>query len=168
MRLFVDRECCVFHLFISQPSKIKSDSEDGIKNNALTGDISFSNVRFSYPSRPDVQILDGMTFDIEHGQIIALVGSSGSRKSTCVQLLQRFYDYDCGSVFIDGHQLIEYNLKWLRERIGVVSQKPILFQATIRENILFGKDMATEDEIQQAAKIANAHDFIMALPDVSH
>jgi ABC-type multidrug transport system fused ATPase/permease subunit len=107
-----------------------------------------------------------MSFDVKRGQTIALVGSSGSGKSTCVQLLQRFYDSDEGSVIIDGHKVTEYNLKWLREHIGVVSQEPILFQATIRENILFGRNTATDAEIREAAKMANAHDFIMTLPDV--
>lgn len=83
-------------------------------------------------------------------------------------MLQRFYDTDAGSVLIDGQKVSEYNLKWLRQHIGVVSQEPILFQATIRENILFGRDTATEDEMYEAAKMANAHNFIMNLPDVSN
>jgi ABC-type multidrug transport system fused ATPase/permease subunit len=115
-----------------------------------------------------VKILNGISFDVKRGQTIALVGSSGSGKSTCVQLLQRFYDADEGSILIDGHPVTEYNLKWLRQHIGVVSQEPILFQATIRENILFGRDTATDVEVQEAAKMANAHDFIMTLPDVNH
>ncbi|CAF3736730.1 unnamed protein product [Rotaria magnacalcarata] len=150
---------------IDDPSKIHSDSETGLKKASLTGDIRFSNVHFTYPSRLGVKILDGISFDVKRGQTIALVGSSGSGKSTCVQLLQRFYDPDAGSVFIDDHQVDEYNLKWLREHIGVVSQEPILFQATIRENILFGRDTATDAEVHEAAKMANAHNFIMDLPD---
>ena len=138
-----------------------------MKNDDLIGDIHFKDVHFTYPSRPGVKILDGISFDVKRGQTIALVGSSGSGKSTCVQLLQRFYDADEGSIFIDGHQVTAYNLKWLRNRIGVVSQEPILFQATIRENILLGRDSATDAEVHEAAKMANAHDFIMTLPDVS-
>jgi ATP-binding cassette subfamily B (MDR/TAP) protein 1 len=103
---------------------------------------------------------------VKQGQTIALVGSSGSGKSTCVQLLQRFYDPDAGEIFIDGKQINEYNLKWLRQHIGVVSQEPILFQTTIRQNILFGHHSATDEEIHYAAKMANAHDFIMTLPNV--
>ena len=122
---------------------------------------------FSYPSRSDVSVLTGLSFDVKRGQTIALVGSSGSGKSTCVQLLQRFYDPNSGSVFIDGQEISKYNLKWLREHIGVVSQEPILFQTTIRDIILFGRESATDEEIHEAAKMANAHDFIMALPDVS-
>lgn len=138
-----------------------------MKKDDLIGDIQFTNVRFSYPSRPGVQILNDISFNVKRGETIALVGSSGSGKSTCVQLLQRFYDADAGSVKIDGQLVTEYNLRWLREHIGVVSQEPILFQATIRENILFGRDTATDVEVQEAAKMANAHDFIMTLPDVS-
>ena len=83
-----------------------------------------------------------------------------------MHLLQRFYDVDSGSIFIDEHQVTDYNLKWLREHIGVVSQEPILFQTTIRENILFGRDTATDVDVEEAAKMANAHDFIMSLPNV--
>ncbi|CAF3925575.1 unnamed protein product [Rotaria sp. Silwood1] len=147
------------------PSKTHHDIETGLKKDHLIGDIHFSNVHFSYPSRPDIKVLNGISFDVKRGQTTALVGSSGSGKSTCVQLLQRFYDFDSGAIFIDDHQIIEYNLKWLRQHIGVVSQEPVLFQATIRENILLGKDDATNDEVEEAAKIANAHGFIMALPD---
>ncbi len=82
-------------------------------------------------------------------------------------MLQRFYDLNSGSIFIDGKQINEYNLKWLRQHIGVVSQEPILFHTTIRENILFGRDSATDEEIFEAAKMADAHNFIMTLPDVS-
>ncbi|CAF4425289.1 unnamed protein product, partial [Rotaria magnacalcarata] len=150
---------------IDAPCKIISDSKTGVTKDDLTGDIRFSHVHFSYPSRSTVKILNGISFDIKHGQTIALVGSSGSGKSTCVQLLQRFYDPDEGSIFVDDRRVDEYNLKWLREHIGVVSQEPILFQATIRENILFGRDTATDAEIHEAAKMANAHNFIMELPD---
>jgi ABC-type multidrug transport system fused ATPase/permease subunit len=124
-------------------------------------------VHFSYPSRLDVPILNGLSFHAKCGQTTALVGSSGSGKSTCVQLLQRFYDPQSGEVLIDGKAVNEYNLTWLRQHIGVVSQEPVLFHTTIRQNILFGRDSATDEEIHAAAKMANAHDFIMTLPDVS-
>ena len=108
-----------------------------------------------------------MSFHANTGQTIALVGSSGSGKSTCIQLLQRFYDPQSGSIFIDGKPIVEYNLKWLRRNVSVVSQEPVLFHATIRENILLGNEFATEQQIHDAAKMANAHDFIMTLPNVS-
>ncbi|CAF3978917.1 unnamed protein product [Rotaria sp. Silwood1] len=145
--------------------EINSDSEKGLVKDDLIGDIHFSNVNFSYPSRKDVPVLTNLSFDVKNGQTVALVGSSGSGKSTCIQLLQRFYDPDSGSIIIDGTEVNQYNLKWLRQHIGVVSQEPILFHATIRENILFGRDSATNEEIIQAAKVANAHNFIMTLPD---
>ncbi|CAF2136217.1 unnamed protein product [Rotaria magnacalcarata] len=113
----------------------------------------------------NVPILTNLSLKIKCGQTVALVGSSGSGKSTCVQLLQRFYNLQSGSIRIDGKETKEYNLKWLREHIGVVNQEPVLFHKTIRENILFGFDLATNEQIHQAAKMANAHDFIMALPN---
>ena len=143
-----------------------NDSEMGLKKEHLIGDICFSNVCFSYSSRPGIQVLGGLSFDAKRGQTIAMVGSSGSGKSTCVHLLQRFYDPDSGSVFIDGHRVNEYNLRWLRQQIGIVNQEPILFQATIRENILLGCESATDEDVHEAAKMANAHDFIMHLPEV--
>ena len=98
---------------------------------------------------------------------VALVGSSGCGKSTSLQLIQRFYDPLNGFIAIDGRNLKNYNLKWLRTRIGVVNQEPILFATTIKENIRFGKEDATDEEIVWASKNANAHDFIMTLPDVT-
>lgn len=124
-------------------------------------------MNFTYPSRSDVPILKHLSFHVKAGETIALVGSSGSGKSTCVQLLQRFYDPDTGFVLIDGKAVDRYNLRWLRQQIGVVSQEPVLFQATIRENILFGLDSATDEQIYDAARMGNAHDFIMNLPQVS-
>ncbi|CAF0868569.1 unnamed protein product [Adineta steineri] len=138
---------------------------DGIQKDNLTGDIKFSNVRFVYPSRPDVPVHNGLTFTADHGHTTALVGTSGCGKSTCMQLLQRFYDPISGLVAIDNIAVDQYNLAWLRQHIGIVSQEPILFQTTIKENIRFGKMDATKEQIEQAAQMANAHDFIMQLPD---
>lgn len=132
------------------------------------GNIRFCNVHFCYPSRADVPILSDFTLDIQSGQTIALVGSSGSGKSTCIQLLERFYDPQSGFILIDGKKLTKYNLQWLRQQIGVVSQEPILFHGTIRENISFGAESATDEQIIHAAQMANAHEFIMAFPRVNH
>ncbi|CAF0877399.1 unnamed protein product, partial [Didymodactylos carnosus] len=150
---------------IDSPSKIISNSVSGLKTPDLVGIIEFSEVNFVYPTRPNTSILNGLSFDAKSGQTVALVGSSGCGKSTCIQLLQRFYDPISGSVSIDGHSVSEYNLHWLRQHIGVVSQEPILFAATIKENIKYGKDNVTDSDIEDAAKKANAHDFIMTLPD---
>ncbi|CAF0877178.1 unnamed protein product [Didymodactylos carnosus] len=150
---------------IDTPSAISSNSEEGFKGTDLVGDVLFDNVDFTYPSRADVPVLNKLSFSAQRGQTIALVGSSGCGKSTCIQLLQRFYDPIAGSVQIDGRPVNEYNLRWLRQHIGVVSQEPILFATTISENIKYGRDSATEKEIMEAAKKANAHDFIMLLPN---
>ncbi|XP_040292276.1 ATP-dependent translocase ABCB1-like isoform X2 [Bufo bufo] len=144
---------------------IDSSSNVGHKPEKLTGHIEFKNIHFSYPSRPDIQILKGLSLKIDAGKTIALVGSSGCGKSTTIQLLQRFYDPLMGEVTVDGHDVRTLNVKWLRENIGVVSQEPVLFGTTIRENIRYGRQDVTEDEIIQATKEANAFDFISKLPD---
>ncbi|CAF3696052.1 unnamed protein product [Adineta steineri] len=150
---------------IDTPSTINISNPDGIQKDNLIGDIKFSNVRFVYPSRPDVPVHNGLTFTADHGHTTALVGTSGCGKSTCMQLLQRFYDPISGLVAIDNIAVDQYNLAWLRQHIGIVSQEPILFQTTIKENIRFGNMDASKEQIEQAAQMANAHDFIMQLPD---
>jgi len=102
----------------------------------------------------------------EEGQTVALVGPSGCGKSTCIQLLQRFYDPVFGQVLLDGEDVRKYNLNWLRSNIAVVGQEPVLFQGTIGENIRHGKPEATQKEVEDSAKAANAHDFIVALHKV--
>ncbi|CAF3730281.1 unnamed protein product [Rotaria sordida] len=137
----------------------------GILIKDFIGDIKFTNVHFSHPSRIDVLVLNRLSFTAQRGQTTALVDSSGCEKSTCVQLLQRFYDPIDGSVEIDDIRVNQYNLSWLREHIGVVSQEPILFQTTIKENIRFGRMNAKTEEIVEAAKMTNTHNFIMELPE---
>ncbi|XP_078107980.1 ATP-dependent translocase ABCB1 isoform X1 [Sander vitreus] len=144
---------------------IDSYSKAGFKPDFITGDIEFKNIHFSYPSRPDVKILNNLSLSIKSGQTIALVGSSGCGKSTTIQLLQRFYDPQEGSVTVDDHDIRTLNVRYLREMIGVVSQEPILFATTITENIRYGRPDVTQWDIEQAAKEANAYDFIMNLPD---
>ncbi|XP_068114232.1 ATP-dependent translocase ABCB1-like [Hyperolius riggenbachi] len=154
----------VYHI-INKPRPIDSSSNEGHKPDKLTGNIEFKNIHFSYPSRPDIQILKGLKLKVEAGKTVALVGSSGCGKSTTIQLLQRFYDPLEGEVTVDGHDIRTLNVKWLRENIGVVSQEPILFGTTIRENIRYGREDVTDPEIEQAIKEANAYDFISKLPD---
>jgi ABC-type multidrug transport system fused ATPase/permease subunit len=103
---------------------------------------------------------------IPSGKTVALCGSSGCGKSTSIQMIQRFYDPEQGEVLLDGQDLRSINLKWLRSNIGIVSQEPVLFFGTIEDNIKFGKSDATDEEVIAAAKMANAHDFIMELPQV--
>jgi len=102
----------------------------------------------------------------DKGQTVALVGASGCGKSTVVQLIQRFYDPLEGSVEIDGVDIRQLNIKWLRNHIGIVSQEPVLFAKSIGENIRYGRDGITQEDIEKAAADANAHDFISELPDV--
>ncbi len=112
------------------------------------------------------QILNGLNIIIPAGKTVALCGSSGCGKSTSIQLIQRFYDPDQGEILLDGQDLRSISLKWLRSNIGIVSQEPVLFFGTIEDNIRFGKLDATDEEVIAAAKMANAHDFIMQLPQV--
>ncbi|XP_060590153.1 ATP-dependent translocase ABCB1-like isoform X2 [Ruditapes philippinarum] len=144
---------------------IDSYSKKGKKLENFQGSISIQDVHFKYPSRPDTAILQGVNLDINRGQTVALVGSSGCGKSTIVQLIQRFYDPEQGSIKIDGTDLKDINIKWWREHIGIVSQEPVLFGTTIGENIRYGREEVSQAEIEEATKMANAHDFITALPD---
>ena len=114
-----------------------------------------------------VQVLNGLSMRANKGQTVALVGASGCGKSTVVQLIQRFYDPLEGCIEVDGVDIHQLNIKWLRNHIGVVSQEPVLFAKSIAENIRYGRDGITQEEIEKAATDANAHSFISELPDVS-
>ncbi|XP_053373101.1 ATP-dependent translocase ABCB1-like isoform X2 [Mercenaria mercenaria] len=154
----------VYQLIELEPP-IDSSSTKGEKLQNFQGSIKIQDVHFNYPSRPDTKILHGVNLEISRGQTVALVGASGCGKSTIVQLIQRFYDPDSGEIQIDGVNLKDINLKWWREHIGIVSQEPVLFGTTIGENIRYGREDVTQEEIEAATKMANAHDFIMALPE---
>ncbi|KAM6314849.1 LOW QUALITY PROTEIN: ATP-binding cassette sub-family B member 5 [Aegotheles albertisi] len=150
---------------ISKKRLIDSSSKEGYKPDKLVGEIEFRNIHFNYPSRPDVKILKGLNLKVQTGKTIALVGASGCGKSTTIQLLQRFYDPVQGEITLDGRDIRTLNVKWLRENIGIVSQEPVLFATTIAENIRYGREDVSDAEIEQAAKEANAFDFISRLPD---
>ncbi|XP_078279293.1 ATP-dependent translocase ABCB1-like [Rhinoraja longicauda] len=150
---------------IAKHRPIDSSSNDGHKLDSIKGNIEFKNIHFNYPTRPDRKILNGLNVKITRGQTMALVGASGCGKSTAVQLLQRFYDPEAGEITLDEHDIRTLNVKWLRQHIGIVSQEPILFATTIAENIRHGREDATDEDIEQAAKEANAYDFISMLPD---
>ncbi|CAF4110700.1 unnamed protein product, partial [Rotaria sordida] len=139
------------------------DDTESIYN--INGDIQFDNVDFIYPSRKEAPVLHNLSLIARAGQTTALVGLSGCGKSTCMTLFLRYYEPSSGQITIDGRPITDYNVKQLRENIGVVSQEPILFDMNIYENIRFGKLNATQEEIEQAAREANAHHFIMQLPD---
>ncbi|KAL5728468.1 ABC-type xenobiotic transporter [Ranunculus cassubicifolius] len=131
----------------------------------VEGYIQFKDICFSYPSRPDLFILDKLCLDIPAGKIVALVGGSGSGKSTVISLIEGFYKPLSGRILLDGHDFDELELKWIRRQIGLVNQEPALFATSIRENILYGKDDATLEEITHAAQLADALTFINNLPD---
>lgn len=142
------------------------DTEHGHKFvTAPRGKISFKNVKFTYPTRQEVQVLNDLNVSFEAGTTVALVGASGCGKSTIIQLIERFYDPTSGSVVIDDqHDLKDINVANWRSFVGLVAQEPVLFAATVRENIRYGNPKATDDEIEAVAKAANAHHFIMKLP----
>ncbi|XP_035936817.1 phosphatidylcholine translocator ABCB4 isoform X2 [Halichoerus grypus] len=153
----------IFNIIDSNP-KIDSFSERGHKPDSIQGNLEFRDVHFSYPARANIKILKGLSLKVESGQTVALVGNSGCGKSTTVQLMQRLYDPDEGRINIDGQDIRTFNVRYLREIIGVVSQEPVLFSTTIAENIRYGREDVTMDEIEKAVKEANAYDFIMKLP----
>ncbi len=132
---------------------------------AISGSLKFDNVQFRYPSRPDISVLNGVSFDAKQGETIALVGPSGSGKSTIASLVLRFYDPDSGSITIDGINSKEMGLEFLRNQMAIVPQDVILFGGTIRENIEYGKPGASLEEIEAAAKKANAHIFVDSFPE---
>lgn len=148
---------------------IQQDTEvqlnQGTRKDRLTGSISFDNVRFSYPQRSDVEVLKGISFDIKQNQTLALVGQSGSGKSTISNLLLQFYALSEGGITFDGIPAKDFELNALREQMAIVPQEVILFSGNIRENILFGNPAATEEQIIEAAKQANAWEFIDAFPN---
>ena len=148
---------------------IQQDTEvqlnHGTRKDRLTGSISFDNVRFSYPQRSDVEVLKGISFDIKQNQTLALVGQSGSGKSTISNLLLQFYALSEGGITFDGIPAKDFELNALREQMAIVPQEVILFSGNIRENILFGNPAATEEQIIEAAKQANAWEFIDAFPN---
>ncbi|KAL8043972.1 hypothetical protein ABFX02_08G017500 [Erythranthe guttata] len=147
-------------------SLIEPEDPDGFKPEKLTGRVEICDIHFAYPARPDTMIFKGFSLEIEAGKSTALVGQSGSGKSTIVALIERFYDPVRGSVKIDGRDVKSYHLRSMRKHIALVSQEPALFAGTVRENIAYGaSDDVSEAEIVEAAKAANAHDFIAGLTD---
>lgn len=165
---------------------------DAVRPDTLEGRVELRNVRFQYPSRPEVDVLHGMSFSLIPGKVVALVSPSGGGKSTIVSLLERFYDLpedecdtrsgrlnsldkltsdgDAPGIFIDGIDIRDLDLAWLRRNVALVAQEPALFALSIRDNITFGMDPAeaaqvTDTELVAVAREANAHDFVMTFPD---
>ncbi len=139
------------------------DQPDALSIESFRGELEFDNVSFGYI--PDNRILKNVSFKIPAGKTMAILGTTGSGKSTIINLIPRFYEVTDGSITIDGRDVKKYLLKDLRRSIGIVSQETFLFNKSISENIAYGKENATKEEIIEAAKIANLHNFIMSLPD---
>lgn len=149
---------------IKRVPKIDSDNLEGQTLDNVMGEVEFKHIEFAYPSRPESIILNDFSLKVPTGKTVALVGGSGSGKSTVVALLQRFYDPLGGEILLDGIAIDKLQLKWLRSQMGLVSQEPALFATTIKENILFGKEDASMEQVIEAAKASNAHNFICQLP----
>lgn len=153
----------VFELLDEVPENINSTPNPATEK--ITGNVSFKNVSFSYPSRPEIEVLKDVNFEINFGQKIAIVGPSGAGKSTIASLLLRFYNIDKGEILIDGKNINAFQLEQLRGNMSIVPQDVILFGGTIKENIAYGKPNASDAEIMEAAKQANAYNFIEGFPE---
>ncbi|KAG0501236.1 hypothetical protein HPP92_001308 [Vanilla planifolia] len=149
---------------IDRVPKIDPDDNSGVKPPTVYGSIELKNVDFCYPTRQEVMVLSNFSLKIGGGQTVAVVGVSGSGKSTIISLIERFYDPIAGQIMLDGRDLKLFNLRWLRNHMGLIQQEPIIFSTTIRENIIYARHNATEAEVKEAARIANAHHFISSLP----
>ncbi|KAJ4967037.1 hypothetical protein NE237_018886 [Protea cynaroides] len=149
---------------LDQKSTIDPSDDSGLTLENIKGEIELQHVNFKYPIRPDIQIFKDLCLVIHSRKTTALVGESGCGKSTVISLLQRFYDPDSGHIMLDGIEIRKFQLKWLRQQMGLVSQEPVLFNDTIRANIAYGKEgNVTEQEIVAAAELSNAHKFICGL-----
>lgn len=142
---------------------VKDSPNSILLSTNLKGKVKFENVYFAYEF--ENYVLKNISFDIKEGEKIALVGPSGAGKSTLVSLIPRFYDVNKGTIYIDDKNIKDYKIFYLRSQIGIVLQEPFIFSGTIAENITFGKEDVTENEVIEAAKLANIHDFILSLPD---
>ncbi|TYH76274.1 hypothetical protein ES332_D04G073000v1 [Gossypium tomentosum] len=149
---------------IDRVPKIEPDENSALKPPNVYGSIELKNVDFCYPTRPEMLVLSNFSLKVNGGQTVAIVGVSRSGKSTIISLIERFYDPVAGQILLDGRNLKLYNLRWLRNHLGLVQQEPIIFSTTIRENIIYARHNASESEMKEAARIANAHHFISSLP----
>jgi ABC transporter fused permease/ATP-binding protein len=152
----------VFELLDRAPG-VSTDA--GRRLEGVVGAVRLEGVSFHYPTRPDAPVLDDVSLTLEPGRVLALVGPSGSGKSTIAQLLARFYDPVEGRVTLDGVGVRELDTAWLREQVGAVAQEPVLFAASIEDNIRYGRPSATREQVEAAARAANAHGFVSAFPD---
>ncbi|XP_050352155.1 mitochondrial potassium channel ATP-binding subunit [Nymphalis io] len=152
--------------YINKEPLMDTSGTKTIKYHEFHGDIEFKDVTFSYPTRPEAVVLNNFNLKIPAGKTVAIVGTSGNGKSTIAALVERFYDVNSGSVMIDNIDIREFDCRWLRGRaLGLISQEPVLFATTVKENIRYGRPEASDAEVYQAAKTANADDFIRGFPD---
>lgn len=140
------------------------DAPDALPLGRARGGVRFEGVSFAYPSAPDKPIVRGVSLDVQPGQVVALVGGTGSGKTTLMNLLMRFYEMDGGRVLLDGHDVRQIRVADLRRQFAIVPQESVLFACSIRDNIAYGEPNASDEAIMAAAQAANAHDFILALP----
>ena len=158
---------------MDKPSLLDPLSPEGMQPTSCSGEIQICNLRFAYPTRPTAQVLQGLNLSIPAGKTTALVGPSGCGKSTLIGLLERWYQPASGQILLDGHDIAEYNTKWLRSNFRLVQQEPILFQGTIFQNVAKGfvgeqqnlSEAAQMKLVQEACRASNAHDFIERLPE---
>ncbi|KAI4968971.1 hypothetical protein ZWY2020_046301 [Hordeum vulgare] len=167
MTAFVEGQSAAHRLFttIKRKPEIDPNNNTGKQLVDMRGDIEFKDVYFSYPTRPGQLIFDGFSLHVSSGTTMAIVGESGSGKSTVISLVERFYDPQAGEVLIDGVNLKDLRIDSIRRKISLVSQEPLLFMTSIKDNITYGKEDATIEEIKRAAKLANAVNFIDKLPN---
>uniref|UniRef100_A0A0E0FRQ0 MDR-like ABC transporter n=1 Tax=Oryza nivara TaxID=4536 RepID=A0A0E0FRQ0_ORYNI len=167
MAAFAEGQSAAYRLFktIKRKPQIDPDDITGKQLTDIRGDVELKDVYFSYPARPEQLIFDGFSLHVSSGTTMAIVGESGSGKSTVISLVERFYDPQAGEVLIDGINIKSLRLNWIRGKIGLVSQEPLLFMTSIKDNITYGKEDATIEEIRRAAELANAANFIDKLPD---
>jgi len=161
------KSCHEMFVITERPSPIDPFSEEGKRLKSIEGVVELVDVSFAYPAAPERFVCQGYSLRIEAGQCAALVGPSGSGKSTIIALLERFYDPQGGRVLLDGVDLRELNVRWLRSQLGLVGQEPVLFMGSVAENISYGAvGKASREEVEGAAKLANAHGFISeSLPE---
>ena len=155
----------VFQLLDRKPL-IDANPSAGLKVNDVQGNVEVKEAEFHYPTRPNIQILKRLQLSIKKGESIALVGESGCGKSTVIQLIQRLYDLENGKIEIENENIEALNLPWLRSKLGLVSQEPVLFDRTIAENIQYGDNEreVSMDEVLECSRRANIHNFVNALP----
>jgi ATP-binding cassette subfamily B (MDR/TAP) protein 1 len=166
VKYFIEANIAAARIFemIHRVPEIDSADEQGKTISDVKGEVEFRDIDFEYPSRPGSLVLNKFNLRVMAGQTVGLVGASGSGKSTVINLLERFYEPLRGDILLDGVNIKNLPPTWLRNQMGLVSQEPVLFATSIKENILFGKEDASMEEVIRAAKAANAHSFISKLP----